>query len=72
METIAIAKLRSNPRLAFRREIVVTRDSGAVAIDWEHLDMDDHVRGGQGVGPMLHPSGLPWQAAATRVALVCP
>jgi predicted alpha/beta-fold hydrolase len=45
VETIAIAKLRSNPRLAFRREILLTPDGGALAIDWEHQDLEEHVRG---------------------------
>lgn len=43
VETIAIAKLRSDPRLAFRREIILAKDGGAVAIDWEHLDLEEHV-----------------------------
>ncbi|GBF96019.1 hypothetical protein Rsub_08834 [Raphidocelis subcapitata] len=42
VETIAIAKLRSNPRLSFRREILLTKDGGAVAIDWEHADLAEH------------------------------
>jgi hypothetical protein len=44
VETIAIAKLRSNPRLPFRREVMLTKDGGAVAIDWEHTDLAEHVR----------------------------
>jgi hypothetical protein len=55
VETIAIAKLREDPKLAFRREIILTKDGGAVAIDWEHQDLEEHVRGvgsrwGWGVG----------------------
>ncbi|KIY92980.1 abhydrolase domain-containing protein 1/3 [Monoraphidium neglectum] len=42
VETIAIAKLRSDPKLPFRREIILTKDGGAVAIDWEHFDMEEH------------------------------
>jgi hypothetical protein len=45
VETIAIAKLRSDPKLPFRREIILTKDGGAVAIDWEHFDMEEHVSG---------------------------
>lgn len=44
VETIAIAKLRTDPKLAFRREIILAKDGGAVAIDWEHHDMEEHVR----------------------------
>ncbi|KAI8471311.1 MAG: Alpha/Beta hydrolase protein [Monoraphidium minutum] len=42
VETIAIAKLRSDPRLPFRREVILTKDGGAVAIDWEHQDLEEH------------------------------
>ena len=50
VETIAIAKLRSDPNLTFRREIIVTQDGGAVAIDWEHFDLEEHVSGKLGFG----------------------
>lgn len=37
-ETILVAKLRKPPGVDYRREIILTKDGGAVAIDWEHHD----------------------------------
>lgn len=39
-ETILIAKLRKPPGVVYKREILVTKDGGAVAVDWEHVDDD--------------------------------
>jgi hypothetical protein len=43
VETILIAKLRRSPNLIYKREILRTEDGGAVAIDWEHFDLEEHV-----------------------------
>ena len=43
VETILIAKLRRSPNLTYKREILRTEDGGAVAIDWEHFDLEDNV-----------------------------
>lgn len=44
-ETILVAKLRKPPGVVYKREILVTKDGGAVAIDWEHFDDDGKVGG---------------------------
>jgi hypothetical protein len=38
VETIVVAKARKPPGVDYRREILITKDGGAVAIDWEHHD----------------------------------
>lgn len=45
VETIVVAKTRRPPGVDYRREILLTNDGGAVAIDWEHFDDEGHVRG---------------------------
>lgn len=42
-ETILVAKLRKPPGVVYKREILVTKDSGAVAVDWEHFGDDGKV-----------------------------
>lgn len=49
-ETILVAKLRKPPRVVYKREILVTKDGGAVAIDWEHFGDDGKV----GYGSRIH------------------
>jgi predicted alpha/beta-fold hydrolase len=44
VETIVVAKARKAPGVDYRREILVTKDGGAVAIDWEHHDDAGKVR----------------------------
>jgi predicted alpha/beta-fold hydrolase len=44
-ETILVAKLRKPPGVVYKREIVLTQDGGAVAVDWEHVDDEGKVRG---------------------------
>jgi hypothetical protein len=43
-ETILVAKLRKPPGVVYKREIVLTQDGGAVAVDWEHVDDEGKVR----------------------------
>ncbi|WIA39316.1 hypothetical protein OEZ86_005431 [Tetradesmus obliquus] len=38
VETIVVAKARKPPGVDYRREMLITKDGGAVAIDWEHHD----------------------------------
>lgn len=38
VETIMVAKLRRRPGVDYKREVILTKDGGAVAIDWEHVD----------------------------------
>lgn len=42
-ETILVAKLRKPPGVVYKREILVTKDGGAVAVDWEHIDDEGKV-----------------------------
>lgn len=42
-ETILVAKLRKPPGVVYKREILVTKDGGAVAMDWEHFGDDGKV-----------------------------
>jgi hypothetical protein len=45
VETIVVAKARKPPGVDYRREILITKDGGAVAIDWEHHDDAGKVSG---------------------------
>lgn len=53
-ETILVAKLRKAPGVVYKREILLTKDGGAVTVDWEHVDDDGKVccscRGDNGTG----------------------
>lgn len=49
-ETILVAKLRAAPGVDYRREILLMKDGGAVAIDWEHHDDAGRVRSATGRG----------------------
>lgn len=53
LETILVAKLRKAPGVDYRREIILTKDGGAVAIDWEHVDDDGKVNVNRALSPIL-------------------
>jgi predicted alpha/beta-fold hydrolase len=57
-ETILIAKLRKPPGVVYKREILVTKDGGAVAVDWEHVDDDGKVSSQMEAGRLTAAAAL--------------